>query len=511
MSGYRNLHRQQVLLAAVASSKSDENPSNETTLKATPSSSSSACPIWHVQTTSRLLSHQPSSLLQRGASSSPSWRIWTAAGDGLVRTYLVQEKSLDSKQDNDVLDASALQLTCTHVLLGEGQDSPANGVSSATTTTAAHTVLGCTRVSLVRNYVGEDENAGQMLVASMEMAGRIRIWQLDALDDDHVDKKDSPSNSSSPRSIKSTHEFVASQATGTTLLWCPPRLFGNGPVLLATACLDGTIAFIASGCSTPATANTTTTAASTSKKELVPGTVVATAGSSGTSLAMSLVFSPTDKMLVAGRQDGSVDMFQWSSTTNASNHNNNASKGTMDLSPPRLIRLLPHVMESPVRAVSFTTDGQLIMAGSDQGMICIWNLIGTTNSKHHQQPQNQHHHHHHHTPPPQLVHHVLQAHSSWILDLVAIDPRRFVSCGMDQQLHVWNVGQIYQPAHSFSSDHVAWTLSTIPLASSASSSMAGAASTSTNATPLSQQHEQFRLVTGSEQGWLQVYSLDGKV
>ncbi len=102
--------------------------------------------------------------------------------------------------------------------------------------------------------------------------------------------------------------------------------------------------------------------------------------------------------------------------------------------------------------------------------------------------------------PPQLVHHILQAHATWIMDLVAIDHRRFVSCGMDQQLHVWNVGQIYQPVHSFSTDQVVWTLSAMPLASSPNAA----------AKSLSPQQEPYRLVTGSDQGWLQMFSLDGK-
>ena len=65
MSGYRSLHRESV----------------------------GSYPIWQVTTTPVLTKSIKS-------SKSPSWRFFTACGDGLVRGYLVQEKSLESKQDD---------------------------------------------------------------------------------------------------------------------------------------------------------------------------------------------------------------------------------------------------------------------------------------------------------------------------------------------------------------------------------------------------------------------------
>jgi hypothetical protein len=121
MSGYRQQHRENVVDTA----------------------------IWNVQASDRL---SPST-----KGSETNWRIWTASADGLMRSYMVQEKSVDSKQD--LLDASALKLICTHEL-GERSS------------------LGCTRVSSVRNYIGDDDRAGDLVVATLELAGKVRVWMF---------------------------------------------------------------------------------------------------------------------------------------------------------------------------------------------------------------------------------------------------------------------------------------------------------------------------------------------
>ena len=368
MSGYRSLHREQV----------------------------GESPIWQVQ----------SSILQ---PSGTAWCLWTASADGCVRVYRVQEKGVQ-----DELNASALTLTCTHAFIGASQVYPPPTSS----------LLGCSQVCVGRNYVGEDDMAGDLVITSLELAGRVRVWTCDpSLFDSTVEEN-------APVRLTATHEFTVEGATGTALAYCPPNISGHGNVLVAVACLDGSVAMVSTGLSTP----------SATKDASPAGTVLDKWGSG--SIAMSLVWHPSQHILVVGRKDGVIDIIP---ATKKGQH-----------------RLLRH--SSPVRAVAYTPDAELLITGSDEGLLCVWDV----NRK-----------------APTLVHHVVQAHTSWILSISAMaDSRRFLTCGADRKIHIWSVGQIYAPMHTFQSDNTVWT---------------------THVTP---QRDPQRLITGSENGWLQIYSLD---
>lgn len=148
-----------------------------------------------------------------------------------------------------------------------------------------------------------------------------------------------------------------------------------------------------------------------------------------------------------GRHDGAIDLL---SSTKTNQH-----------------RLL-HMVGFPVRAIAYTPDGNLLIAGNDNGMLCIWDVNRRT---------------------PTLVHHVLHAHTSWIMDLVVLeDSRRFVTVGADKRIHVWHVGQMgqQQPVHSFLVDTTVWTMCTLE----------------------SKKQDVSRLITGSETGWTYVFSLE---
>ena len=344
-------------------------------------------------------------------TSAGLWSVWTASADGCVRTYRVKEKDIQ-----DELNASALTLVNTHVFLGASQVYPPP---------AASTLLGCSQVSMGRNYVGEDDMAGDFVVASLDLTGRVRVWTCSP---DSLDTDDASENG--PNRVKATHEFSVNGATGTVMALCPPNLSGQGNVIVAIAMLDGSVAMVATGLATP----------KATKEASSAGTVVDHWGSG--SIAMSLTWHPNQHVLVVGRKDGIVDILPAT------------KKG-----PHRLVR-----HGSPVRAVAYTPDAQLLITGSDEGMLCVWDV----NRK-----------------VPTLVHHVVQAHTSWILSVsVLSDSRRFVSCGADRKIHVWNVGQIYAPMHTFQTDSTVWT------------------------TQITPKLEPPRLVTGSEDGYVQVYSLD---
>ena len=266
--------------------------------------------------------------------------------------------------------------------------------------------------------------AGDLVVTSLDITGRVRVWTctrelLDTVQED------------APTRVKADCEFTVEGATGTVMAPCPPNISGQGNVVVAVAMLDGTVAMIATGLVTP----------KATKDPSPAGTILDKWGTG--SIAMSLAWHPSQHILALGRKDGLVDILPAT------------KKG-----PHRLVR-----HGSPVRAVAYTPDAQLLITGSDEGLLCVWDV----NRK-----------------VPTLVHHVLQAHLSWILSVsVLSDSRRFVTCGADRKIQVWNVGQIYAPMHTFQTDHTVWT---------------------THVTP---RQDPQRMITGSEEGWLQVYSLEG--
>jgi WD40 repeat protein len=172
---------------------------------------------------------------------------------------------------------------------------------------------------------------------------------------------------------------------------------------------------------------------------------------------------------VVSRQDGVVDILFSA-----------ASKSSGNSKSHRLLRLVP----SPCRAVAFTPDGALLIAGNDNGMICVWDVSGQSSRASSAMAT------------PVLVHHVLRAHTSWILNMACLpDSRRFVTVGAERQVHVWNVGQLTAPLHTFQLDSAAWTVA-IPNSSRISTKPAQHSN-----------HATARMVTGSDSGWLQVFSL----
>ena len=121
-----------------------------------------------------------------------------------------------------------------------------------------------------------------------------------------------------------------------------------------------------------------------------------------------MAWHPTKKNLAIGRQDGLVEI--------------------LGDRPHRLVG----IHETPVRSVSFTPDGNLLISASDEGMLAVWDVSRAI---------------------PALVHHVVKAHDSWILNSTMLsDSRRFVTSSADRKLNVWNVGQMDQALHTFTCD-----------------------------------------------------------
>ena len=181
--------------------------------------------------------------------------------------------------------------------------------------------------------------------------------------------------------------------------------------------------------------------------------------SPGSATPLRLAWHPTQsETLAVGRNDGLVDVV---SCHKQYQH--------------RLLTLTTTNHHCPCRAVAYTADGQWLIAGNDAGRVCVWDVNRRRGAS------------------PVLVHHVTQAHTSWILDLIPCpDHRRLITVGAERKLHVWNIGQMTQnqPLHTFQLEDgsTVWTASLL------------AATTGAATQP--------RLVTGSDTGWLQIFSLE---
>lgn len=370
MSGYRSLHREQI-------------HKNEP-------------PIWQVKCFT--------------ATKSSGNMVLIASADGFVRICQVQEK-----QASEDLDASAMSMSCTRVLLGINQ----------VFVEPSETLLGCSQCQIIRNYTGDDTMSGEIVIVSIELTGRMRVWRFQ-------EGELSAEAEENQQSIRANDEILIENATGTIMEACPPKLSGEGDLTAAVACLDGSVAIVALGIVTPKC-----------KKDPKPaGTIIDNWGSG--SIAMSLSWHPVNHVLAVGRMDGIVDIIP---TTKKGQH-----------------RLTHH--SEPVRAVSYTKDGSLLVTGSDDGFLAVWDV--------------QRH-------VPTMVHHVAQAHASWITGVATLaDSRRFATSGGDKKIHVWQLDQMYAPVHTFQTDGDVRTICT---------------SNSDGQCPE-------RLYSGSDSGLIQVFSME---
>jgi hypothetical protein len=229
MSSYRTIHREQIF--------ADNNGDTA---------------IWNVHMTTA-----------RGGDDNTHWRILVGSSDGYLRLYQVNEKQT-TKGASAELDASALQMKCTHTFLGTTQTQLAPAVSSSSD--AAPTMLGCTQVSTVRNYLGEDDTAGDIIVASMDLGGTVRLWSFDQHWEEKTTTMTNSNSTPTSSSVRCQAEFVVANATGTTLALASPRIIKrNDSVLMAVGCLNGSISLISTGITVPS---------ATSTKILEAGTVV---------------------------------------------------------------------------------------------------------------------------------------------------------------------------------------------------------------------------------------------
>jgi WD40 repeat protein len=341
------------------------------------------------------------------------WTMALSSADGIVRLMQVNETT-QSGSGNKKIDASALKVTCSHILLGINQVFPS----------PIQKITGYSQTQITRNYVGEDDMSGDIVIVALDFTGMVRVWCF------QNDQLTAAENTDNPSEVCSDHQFSLIDSTGTSMALCPPNLYGHGDMVAAFPCLDGSIAIVALGIATPMA----------KKPASVAGSIIERWGTGDTPL--SICWHPLELTFAVGRSDGLVEI--------------------IPLRKKGHCRLTQH--SKPVRALQFTPDGSLLVTCCDGGFLAVWDVGGRQKT---------------------LVHHVVNAHSSWILAVVTLsDSQRFITSGADGVIHVWKLDAMSTPCHTLHTDHKNWTVA------------------------ITRNKKPERLVSGSEDGWVHVFSLD---
>lgn len=530
MSGYRSLHRHRAI-------PNDEN-------------GDPGC-VWGVCATATPF--LASTSLSLSSSQPPphnnhKFRLFIVGStDSNVRSFLVEESSLKesgSKNDGDatsssscssLLDASAARVSLTHLLVDqsssrqnrsprrqpstprsdhppapdgdESQSRASNPDNDDPSTPSEHhhpvASVGCSRVCVTRNYVGQDDSAGNLVVVTLDLLGTLRVWELDAATFDNERTRHNttatPPLSSSEKDDEATqavgeardivaqripaaHQTVLREATGTALALCRPPV--EGPVCVAVGCLDGSVRLVATGLVTPKY--------SASENHPLPaiGTILRSWGGRGSALPLALCWKPdsaggTNGSLAVGRQDGTIDLVSvaWGVV----------EEGGSTRPATSTHRLIQHT--TPVRALAYTPDGALLLSGSDEGLLCVWDASrgnGSASSK---------------LAVPPLVHHLWCGNNGgnsggggdWILQILPFpDSRRFAVATQARQILVWDLEHPHQVSHTFETDAPCYAGTVVN-----SDALDAAVRQQARHRPNTR-----RIVTGNDTGWVQLYSIE---
>jgi|AntRauTorckE5430_2_1112549.scaffolds.fasta_scaffold10712_1 WD40 repeat protein len=412
MSGYRTLHRHTEHDDDAVSSD-NESSITASTLIPVFAVTFSPCQQTHVNTRSAA-----------NPNAKPPTRLLTTSADGLIRSYKITDKSIKA----DVLDAAALSmeldqimLTSSNALYPKSKEESILG-------------LGCAALSVVRNYVGEDPSAGDEVAASMRLDGHVAIWKRGEQPSYPDSKAETKNEDGKLAVVKPDAELNIKGTTGTTMMLLSPKStgFSRHGIVMMVGMLDGSVSFICIGIGIPDSRKCNDTS-----KYSEQGTVLDNIGS-GNSIPLSLAVHPLHHLTFAvGRKDGTIDIYS------AGNGNAGGSIGG-SISGDDLyghIRRCHHLIQhagNPVRALSFTPDGSLLISGCDDGHIYIHD---TSSFK-----QND---------SIRMVAAIHNAHRGYILSVdVLPDSERFVTSSVDKTVKVWNVGTPNNgPVHSFDTGH----------------------------------------------------------
>jgi len=409
MSGYRTLHRHEI--RSHPQSKEEEKEGN---LEPTWSVCFSPCNQTHLQ----------SRMVTTSSDSTAPLRLLTSSADGIIRAYAIIDKS--SISNKDVLDASALSMKLDQVLLSKANMTypPSSEVSNLGLS------LGCAALTVIRNYVGDDDRAGGELSAAVRLDGHISVW----LRDEQPlyasnDSTDDSNLNSDVDVVRPNFEFCIKNSTGTSILLIPPQLTGYSAhgVIMMVGCLDGSVAFVCTGVGIPDIRKGNDTS-----KASESGMVLDNVGS-GNSIPMSLALHPTAFLTFAvGRKNGTIDIYN-SSPDGISSTSRDNVYGRF-----RRCHHLNHHAPSPIRALRYTPDGSLLISGCDEGHIYIHDMSSFQENR-----------------TVRMVAAILNAHKGYILSIdVLPDSSRFITSSADRTVKVWDVGAPNSgPVHTFETGH----------------------------------------------------------
>jgi len=432
MSGYRTLHR----------------------IQPEDSSTAAPSPLWRVK-------FSPCRTSPTTTQSSPL-RLLAAGASNRIQCYQLTDRTMKDANSDDVLDASAMSVENTDCLVSN-DDYKTIVASSSDENVKTKNALGYASLEIIRNYCGSDKLAGNEIVVSSQLGGKVCIWvRLDPL---LIDKCVVVSDDTQPSTttigedkmkwISPHTEFTVKGATGTTLAIRPTTLSNyysnkDTDILVALGCANGSVIICKSGilAARPGAENATGTSnavvgdSSATEEETIsilsnstPGDVVATIGG-GHACVMSLAFHPTiPNCFVVGRKDGIVDIYS-SAITDDYYHSG-------ELSFRRMHRLVQSAY--PIRALSFSQpDGALLFAGDDNGT--LYSYDASCNNERTNM-----------AAPVKLVACALTAHKGWIMNLTAFpDGKRVATCGSDRSIRVWDCGMGLSSStavHSFDGVH----------------------------------------------------------
>ncbi len=411
MSGYRTIHRHVVISSQTTNSFPAED--SESTPTPTWSASLSPCNQTHVKTRNSINSQTFAPL-----------RLLTSSADGFVRAFSITDKV--SGLNKEALDASALSMKMEQILLSKS--CMTYPISKEEIDNKLH--LGISTISSIRNYLGEDAKAGEEISAAIRLDGYISVWKRD---EQPIYPESNDENEKEVEVVKPVYEFKVQNATGTTLLLIPPQQSGYSKygVVMMVGCLDGSVVFICTGVGIPDVnkGNDTTKAGET-------GMLIDKVGSG--SCPMSLAIQSKAYLTFAvGRKNGTIDIY-------SSYDRNGSSYGDNIYGRFRRCHRLNHHAGSPVRALSYTPDGSLLISGCDDGHIYIHDASSFEKNE-----------------SILMVASILNAHKSYILSISVLpDSSRFMTSSADKTVKVWNVSNPNSGAvHIFEGNDMIWDLS----------------------------------------------------
>eukprot|EP00562_Extubocellulus_spinifer_P028258 CAMPEP_0178653200 /NCGR_PEP_ID=MMETSP0698-20121128/23044_1 /TAXON_ID=265572 /ORGANISM="Extubocellulus spinifer, Strain CCMP396" /LENGTH=855 /DNA_ID=CAMNT_0020294933 /DNA_START=477 /DNA_END=3046 /DNA_ORIENTATION=- len=286
----------------------------------------------------------------------------------------------------------------------------------------------------------------------------------------HVDGDADPEEAPEVPVVRSAVEFKVDGATGTTCAIRPPMLGsilgntaipaeaksmlgsihgihssrsrkeGSSVVVVALGCLDGSVALVSTGVRLHDVSSNESNGVTDDKDDSAGTTTTTAQGGriycrlgTGSAVVTSLAWCPSSSLrdtLAVGRKDGAVDLY--SLDENGSGGGGGGASGGGP-SYRRIHRILCH--PKPVRGLTFTADSALLIVGDDEGTLTVHDVVRTSRP----------------TSPIGMVGSVLNAHTSYILDIAPLsDGKRFVSSGADGVVQVWDVGMLNSgPVHTF--------------------------------------------------------------